>query len=145
MTFAFSLQKVLELKEYDKKIADEACTQATREFEEVATSLYHLMKKKETLQEEYHQALETGTSISRLRLYETNLQSMDKLIYLGQKDTHKARLKMQTSEQRLTSRALDVKKYEKVKEKRKHDYDEKRKADDQKAMDEIAVQQFSWK
>ncbi|WP_026689899.1 flagellar export protein FliJ [Alteribacter aurantiacus] len=145
MTFAFSLQKILELKEHDKRVADEACTQATREFEVIATNLYHLLKQKEELQDAYETAMSKGISIHQIQLYHSSMEDVEKKIHVSQRDTQFARTKMHSTEHQLTQRALDVKKYEKVKEKRKADYDKWQKEKDQKTMDEMAVQSFSFK
>ncbi|WP_157811967.1 flagellar export protein FliJ [Alteribacter populi] len=145
MSFTFSLQKVLELKEHERNQADEAWNEATSEFEEVAMELYHLLKQKEEMENDYHGALEKGISISHLQHYQTRLSDLERIIHRSQKETQRARAKMQSSEHKRTLRAVDVKKYEKVKQKKQEQYASWQKANDMKSLDEIAVQQFMWK
>ncbi|PIB53998.1 flagellar export protein FliJ, partial [Pseudomonas sp. 2822-17] len=49
MSFQFSLQKVLEMKEHEKMEAQVDYQSAVGKFEVVATELYHTLKKKEDL------------------------------------------------------------------------------------------------
>lgn len=46
MSFQFSLQKILEIREDDKIKAEKEFTQATKQFEDVATKLFEQLKKR---------------------------------------------------------------------------------------------------
>ncbi|RKL68995.1 flagellar export protein FliJ [Salipaludibacillus neizhouensis] len=142
MSFQFTLQKVLEMKDYEKSDAELAYTDSVKKFEEIATNLYELMKRKEVLAEENNKKLQTGLAISMIQWNEQTIEFIQKEIEELQMMTQKARIKMNEKENYLNFKAVDLKKYEKMKEIKLQEYLENEKQEEQRFLDEISVQQF---
>lgn len=142
MSFQFTLQKVLEMKDYEKSDAELAFTDSVKEFEEIALNLYELMKRKETLIVENNRKLETGLSISMIQWNEQTIAFIQKEIDRLQKLTQKARKNMNEKERYLNFKSVDLKKYQKLKEIKFDEYLHHEKQEEQRFLDEISVQQF---
>ncbi|WP_171051670.1 flagellar export protein FliJ [Alteribacter natronophilus] len=142
MTFSFSLQNVLKLKEHEKKEAEQKFSAATGDFEKAATGLYELLKQKEKLEEAYEHALAEGTTISRLNDVKNQIGFLESLIETSRKTTDRARMRMQTSRSKVSRKAADVLKYEKIRGIKLSDYKEEQKNREAKQLDDIALQQY---
>ncbi|MCT8139822.1 flagellar biosynthesis chaperone FliJ [Anaerobacillus sp. CMMVII] len=142
MSFQFTLQKVLEVRENEKLKSEKEFTQATRQFEEVATKLYELLKKKENYQSKYSQRIENGIAIFELQQFHTILLQYQKQIDHLQYYTQKARENMNRKQEQLVEKTIELKKYEKMKQIKHELYIEESKRKENILMDEISVQQF---
>lgn len=142
MSFKFTLQKVLEMKDYEKSDAELAYTDSVKKFEEIAMNLYELMKRKEKLTDENNKKLQTGLAISMIQWNEQTIAFIQKEIDDLQLMTQKARKKMNEKENFLNFKAVDLKKYQKMKEIKFEEYLENEKREEQRFLDEISVQQF---
>ncbi|MBB5172076.1 flagellar export protein FliJ [Texcoconibacillus texcoconensis] len=142
MTFQFSLQKVLEYKENEKLEAEQNYQNAMDSFENIATELYHVLKRKEELEESYEQRIKQGVPIADIQQIQDTLSHLYKKIDHLQKQTQSARDSMNKEHEILIDRSVDVKKYEKMKQRK---YDQHRRDmlhEEMKQLDEISVQQF---
>ncbi|MCR6111120.1 flagellar export protein FliJ [Bacillus sp. A301a_S52] len=142
MSFKFALQKVLEVKDFEKTDAERAYTESVEEFEGVATQLYELLKKKEKLIEETEKKLLRGLAISSIQLNEQNISFLQTEINKLQLSTQKARQNMNEKEKFLLFKTVDLKKYEKMKKMKQAQYLENEKREELKFLDEISIQQF---
>ena len=142
MAFDYALQKVLEYKEFEKSEAQGEYQNAIDDFEEIATELYQLLKQKEELLKSYDEKLQHGIPIATIQHIQETLQFLQQRIARLQTATQRARAQMNDKQKVLTVFAVDVKKYEKLKEKKRDIYKEKIKMEENKFLDEISVQQF---
>lgn len=142
MSFQFALQKVLEVKDYEKSDAELDYTKSVKVFEDVATKLYDLLKRKEELTIANEKKLKKGLTISLIQMNEKTIAYLQKEIDRLQLNTKEARKKMNEKERFLTFKAIDLKKYEKMKEIKQQQFTEDEKRVEQKFLDEISVQQF---
>ncbi|WP_096189126.1 flagellar export protein FliJ [Evansella halocellulosilytica] len=142
MSFQFTLEKVLEVKEHEKSEAESKYTEAMKQFEDVATKLYHYMKEKEELEDYYNDKIQTGTSILAIQQTQQTISHLKREIDKLQYETQKARNRMNDQEQFLMFKSIDVKKYEKMKSRKYEQYIEAEKVKENKFLDEISVQQF---
>ncbi|MCR6107069.1 flagellar export protein FliJ [Salipaludibacillus agaradhaerens] len=142
MSFKFALQKVLEVKDFEKTDAERAYTESVEEFEGVATQLYELLKKKEELVEETEKKLIRGLAISSIQLNEQNISFLQTEINKLQLSTQKARQNMNEKEKFLLFKTVDLKKYEKMKKIKQAQYLENEKREELKFLDEVSIQQF---
>ena len=94
-----------------------AYKESIRAFEEVATKLYDLLKKKEDLISFQQQRLSIGASVDEISHYANFFTSMERTIEDVQKKVVQARAKMNWHEQKLLEKNLEVRKFEKMKEK----------------------------
>lgn len=143
MSFQYSLQKLLDLKSNEKQQKEMAYNEAQKKFEEKATELYHLLKRKEDLEETYAQRMLEGISINQIQEQQIMLGRLKIEINLRMKETDVAREVMHKRQEDLVSSALEVKKYERMKEIKQEDYVLEQKRLETKAMDEISLQIYA--
>ncbi|WP_332648418.1 flagellar export protein FliJ [Lysinibacillus sp. 54212] len=117
MKYTYRFEKVLTIREQEKHETEIAYKESVRDFEEIATKLYDILKKKEDLLSFQQKRLEIGSSIDEVSHYARFIDSMEKTIEDIQKKVVQARAKMNWHEQKLVEKNLEVRKYEKMREK----------------------------
>lgn len=117
MNYTYRFEQILKIREQEKSESEIAFKESIRQFEEVATKLYDLLKKKEDLLAYQQQRLNIGASIDEISHYARFIDSMEKTIEDVQKKVVQARAKMNWHEQKLLEKNLELRKYEKMKEK----------------------------
>lgn len=137
-----SLQKILQVREREKKDAQLAHHKSIQMFEEIATKLYTLLKKKEDAERSYDQYIKETTSIEIIREQMDYLDALNKQIIGMQQEVKKARKMMETRQEKLTGAHVEVKKFESVIESRKQDEKMIANRKEQALMDEISSQQY---
>lgn len=142
MEYAFKLQKVLSMKENEKNLAMREYNEAVRRFEEAAEKLYHLLKQKEEHEEMHKQKLQLGLSVQEIRHFQQYIASLERTIHHYQILVMQAREQMQRKQSKLTEINIEMKKYEKIKEKYMQAVRLAEKRVENKWMDEISVQRF---
>jgi flagellar protein FliJ len=142
MSFHFTLQKILDVRENEKLKAEKEFTQATRQFEEVATKLYELLKKKENYENHYYQRLESGIHVFDMQQSHSLIAQLQKQIDQLQYYTQKARDHMNRKQEQLLEKSIEQKKVEKMKQMKYELYIEETQRQENILMDEISVQQF---
>ncbi|MCD8501827.1 MAG: flagellar biosynthesis chaperone FliJ [Bacillaceae bacterium] len=142
MPFRFTLQKILDVKENEKIRAEKDFSEATRQFEEVATKLYTLLKKKEDYESTYYEKVGQGMIVSEIQQSHSLLEKLQRQIDQYQLFTQRARENMNRKQEVFLEKAVECKKYEKMKELRYEEYVEDGKRQEKILMDEISVQQF---
>lgn len=114
--YNFRFAKILDVREQEKVQTEMAYKEAVKTFEDVATKLYDLLKKKEDLIEYQNERLLTGASIDEVNHYARFITSLEKTIADFQKKVVQARTKMNWHEEKLLEKSIEVKKYEKMRE-----------------------------
>ncbi|OIJ13163.1 flagellar export protein FliJ [Anaerobacillus alkalilacustris] len=142
MSFQYTLQKVLEVRENDKLVAEKEFAIATRQFEEVATRLYELLKKKEDYENHYNNRIEAGIPIFQIQQSYSLLTRLQEQIDQLQYTTQKARENMNRKQNLLVEKSIELKKYEKMKQIKYEEYLEEEKRLENTLMDEISIQLF---
>lgn len=117
MRYQYRFQQILTVREQEKSESEMAYKEAVRTFEEIATKLYDLLKKKEDLLAYQQNRLEVGASIDEVTHYARFIDSLEKTIADVQQKVMQARAKMNWHEQKLLEKNLEVRKYEKMREK----------------------------
>lgn len=142
MSYKFKFEKLLSISENEKdKILGEY-NQAVKVFEETAEKLYYFLKQKEDLEAIQLQKLSAGLSIQEIRHHQNFVANLEKTIAHYQNLVVKARLAMQKLQAVLLEKNMEVKKFEKLREKDYQFYFDTAKADENKLMDEISLQQY---
>ena len=142
MSYQYKFDKILTIKEKEKSDARAKYNEAQKSFEQVAEKLYNLLKKKEELIDFQQIKLSRGLSVQEIRHNQLFMGNLEKLIEQCQKEVMQARYKMNLQQDRLKEKNIEVKKYEKIKEKDLQKYLEVVKVAENKQMDEISIQQF---
>lgn len=117
VSYVYRFEKVLTIREQEKNETEMAYKESVRSFEEVATKLYDLLKKKEDLIAFQQDRLTVGSSIDEIHHYARFIDSLEKTIADVQQKVIQARAKMKWHEDKLLEKNLEVRKFEKMREK----------------------------
>ena len=142
MKYQYRFANILTVREQEKHETEIAYKESVRAFEDVATRLYDLLKKKEDLLEYQRQRLQIGASIDEISHYANFINSMEKTIEDVQQKVVQARTKMNWHEQKLLEKNLEVRKFEKMKEKDFEAFKEEQNRLDTILLDELSGQAY---
>ncbi|SRR5690606_22248766 len=142
MKYAFKFDKILSLKEREKEEALLAYQDSIGKFEKVAKKLYELLRQKEKLQTTRSEKLKQGTPVNEIRFYEEYLESLEKKIEKQQIMVNNARNRMQHLQKQLMEKNIEVKKFEKLREKDARKFFDQLRAEENKRMDDAALQTY---
>ena len=117
VNYIYRFEKVLTIREQEKNETEIAYKESVRSFEEIATKLYELLKKKEDLIDFQQERLAIGSSIEEIHHYARFIDSLEKTITDVQQKVVQARSKMNWYEEKLLEKNLEVRKFEKMREK----------------------------
>jgi flagellar protein FliJ len=142
MSYQYRFERILTLKEKEKDEVNEQYKGAISKFELVAEKLYEFLKKKEEL--EVHQAdkLQNGLSVQDIRHHQQFITNLEKTIAYYQDLVIQARNRMNWYEEKLVDMNVEVKKYEKIKEKDLIIFQRNMKEAENKQLDEVSVVQY---
>lgn len=143
--YAYRFEKVLTIREQEKQQTELAYKESVRAFEEVATQLYELLKKKEDLISYQNERLKTGSTIDEIHHFTTFIDSLEHTINDVQQKVIQARTKMQWFEQKLLEKNLEVRKYEKMREKDFLAFKEEQNRIEAQYLDEISSLMYNKK
>ena len=115
--YNYRFGKILVVREQEKNESEMAYKESIRVFEDIATKLYDLLKKKEDLINFQQERLQYGSSIDEINHYARFIDSLEKTITDVQQKVVQARAKMNWHEQKLLEKNLEVRKFEKMREK----------------------------
>ena len=138
MKYNYRFEKILVVKDQEKTESELAFKESVQVFEEIATKLYDLLKKKEDLIEYQQERLKIGSSIDEINHYSKFIDSMEKTIEDAQQKVMQARAKMNWHEQKLLEKSLEVRKYEKMRER-----DHERFIEDQLHIEAIQLDELA--
>jgi flagellar FliJ protein len=142
VVFQYRFDKILQIKEKEKVESLAIYQLAVRKFEEAAEKLYELLKRKEDLEDFQSSRLEGGLPIQEIRHHQQFILNLQKSIEYYQKMVHNARARMNFQQEKLMEMNIEVKKYEKVKQKDLRLYTEGLKHTEGRQMDDISIQQY---
>ncbi|NPC92576.1 flagellar biosynthesis chaperone FliJ [Bacillus sp. WMMC1349] len=142
MAYSFRFQKLLELKENEKDQSFVAYQYSVSEFENVAEKLYESMNQKETLEKSKEMKMQTGMSVQEMRHYQQFVTNLENTIHHYQKLVIMKRNEMNEKQSDLTEKNIELKKFEKMKEKQLEKLTTESKANEMKEMDDISITQF---
>lgn len=142
MGYQFKFDKILHIKAKEKDEALSVYNDAVKKFEEAAEKLYEFMKKKEDLEIYQSDKLVAGLPVMEIRHYQQFIVNIDKTIEHYQKMVMNARNRMTFFQQKLMEKNVEVKKFEKIKEKDFQIFKDDIKLLEGKQMDDISIQQY---
>ncbi|HET7522135.1 MAG TPA: flagellar export protein FliJ [Bacillales bacterium] len=139
MTFHFSFEKVLTVKENEKNVLETEYRDAYNEFEKIANMLYGFMKQKETLETRQRDHMTKGTSAFHIQRLQTDIQRLQEKIDRCEGLYQSARQNIEQKKARLTDKSIDVKRFERLKEVHYDMFRKKEKAEEMSQIDEIST------
>lgn len=140
--YQYKFEKILSIKEKEKNDAFTMYNESVRKFETAAEKLYKLLKKKEDLQNFQQEKMDLGMPVQEIRHHQQFLGNLEKIIEHYQTEVIEARYRMNVLHEKLTDKNMEVKKYEKIKEKDFGRFLDAVKETEAKNMDEISIRQF---
>ena len=143
MSFQFTLEKVMQFREQEKNTTQTLYQEAVDQFEQVATQLYELLKRKEELEKHAREQVSIGTSIYDLQQNQMKVLQLQQEIQVKQRATQVAREKMNKKQEDFITKSIELKKYEKMKQMKQEQYKEEVKRVELVQMDEMSIRLFA--
>ncbi|MBM7692264.1 flagellar FliJ protein [Peribacillus deserti] len=142
MQYQYKFEKILSIKEKEKNDAFSKYSEALKQFEEAAEKLYKLLKKKEDLHVFQQEKLQAGLSVQDIRHHQQFMENLENIISHNQKAVIDARHRMNLFQEKLMETNVEVRKYEKIREKDLKKFIDHNKFLENSQMDEISIQQY---
>jgi flagellar protein FliJ len=134
MSFQFSMEKVLSFKQKEKESIELELGEAVQAFESIA---------EEDIENLSNQQFQQRIVVNDLQNTQRFLLSMSNKIKELQPVLQRARERMQVIQQKLLQQTIEVKKYEKLKEKQIHAYEMELTLYENKQNDEFSVLRYA--
>ena len=142
MQYQFKFEKILSIKEREKDEAFNVYNLSVKRFETAAEKLYELLKKKEDLEAYQSSRLVNGLPVQEIRHHQHFIHQLERTIEHYQQIVINARNHMNFQQEKLLEKNVEVKKYEKMKEKDRSTYAEHVRLLEGRQMDDISIQHF---
>ncbi|HEU5140973.1 MAG TPA: flagellar export protein FliJ [Bacillales bacterium] len=139
MSFQFTLEKVLTVKENEKNLQEVEYRNAYQDFEKIAKLLYDFLKQKETLEIRQSQGMEKGASIDEVKRFQTNMELLQERIRQYEALYQDARRNAEEKKESLMETSIDVKRYEKLRDLQYDEFVKRNKAEERSELDEIST------
>ncbi|SOB93022.1 flagellar FliJ protein [Ureibacillus xyleni] len=143
--YTYRFEKILTIREQEKQQTEIAYKESVRAFEEVATKLYEVLKKKEDLITYQNKRLTIGATIDEIHHFSTFINSLEKSITDLQAKVMQARTKMNWHEQKMLEINIEVSKFEKMKERDYQMFKEEQNRSEMLYMDELSSLMYNKK
>lgn len=115
--YHYRFENVLVVRDQEKSEMELAFKEAVNHFEDVATKLYDMLKKKEDVVTTQQERMTIGFTVNDIHHFSRFISGLEKSIADLQQKVLQARSKMNWHEEKLVEKTLEVRKYEKMKEK----------------------------
>ncbi|GEL75877.1 flagellar export protein FliJ [Tenuibacillus multivorans] len=142
MNTVYSLEKLYDIKENDFNKAQSQYNRSIEHFEQVGQQLYELLKHKEELETKLGNMVNQRIKVISLSSYHQHLERLKYQENAIQVKVHQARLNMENKQQLMTNAHQEVKKLEKLIEKRHSKQKQITKKAENQFLDDISVQQY---
>ncbi|WP_079480191.1 flagellar export protein FliJ [Halobacillus salinus] len=135
--------KIKNLRDREKQDHQKRYQLAVEAFEEKATLLYDMLKKKEHAEQAFEDQLGQGSVQADLFIQHQNyITKLDEKINELHPAVNQARNQMNQKQTRLTNAHVEVKKFEKIIERKMEKQSQWLKEEEHKFMDELSMQQY---
>ncbi|MFY3793405.1 flagellar export protein FliJ [Ureibacillus sp. MALMAid1270] len=145
LQYKYRFEKVLTIREQEKQQTEMAYKESVQAFEEVASKLYEQLKKKENLIDSQTEKLKSGSTIQEIHHFAAFVENLERSINDLQQKVMQARTKMNWHEQKLVEKSLEVRKFEKMREKDYESYKEEQDKAEMLILDELSSIMYSKK
>ncbi|GIO21968.1 flagellar export protein FliJ [Oceanobacillus sp. J11TS1] len=137
-----SLVKIRDMHDNERQIAQKAYTESQETFEKIAMELYNLLKKKEVAENTFDNAIQTSTSIEKIKEQSAYIEKLTNQIQTVQLLVQRARNDMNTKQNKLSEVYIEYKKYDKIVELKQEEAQETVRKQEANFMDEMSMQQY---
>ncbi|MFX3674105.1 MAG: flagellar export protein FliJ [Paenisporosarcina sp.] len=143
--YHYRFENVLVVRDQEKSEMELAFKESVRHFEDVATKLYDMLKKKEDVLASQHERMTIGFSVNDIHHFSRFISGLEKSIADLQQKVVQARSKMNWHEEKLVEKTLEVRKYEKMKEKDLNAYKTEQERIEMNQLDELSSLKYRTK
>lgn len=141
-SYNYRFENVLTYRELEKTETEIEFKKSVESFELAATELYDLLKKKEDTIESQTARMNSGFTVEDIHHYTRFIASLEKTIMDVQQTVMQSRSKMNWYEDKLLERNLEVKKFEKMKEKDREHHQAEMEQIEARRLDELSTMTF---
>jgi flagellar FliJ protein len=141
MSFVYSFQKILDMKEKEKEQAEVNYSKSIRVLQQEQQRLDSLKSNKKYLEERMLQG-EQNISLAELKTNYEYIGHLQRLITQANESKELAEKDVEAKQSILSERAIDQKIWEKLKEQSFEKYKEELRKKEQKELDEISVSRY---
>src|SRR5699024_5899998 len=142
MAETIAVFKILRIREQEKMDAEKSYQQSMAFFENIATWMYTLLKRKETAESSFESGMQDIIPIEKIKEQVDYIEELNKQIIKLQTEVNKARNEMDAKQSKLTDAHIEVKKFEKLIARRKQVKKAVLQKYENEAMNEISIQQY---
>lgn len=140
--YNYRFESVLTFRELEKTETENEYKVSVEAFESIATELYELLKKKEDTLDTQQERMINGFSVSNIHHVARFIDSLEKKIVDVQQNVIQARSKMIWFEEKLLERRLEVRKFEKMRDKDELQHRVEMEQEEAKSLDELSTMTF---
>ncbi|CDO02233.1 chemotaxis CheF protein [Oceanobacillus picturae] len=142
MAEILALSKIRNVREQEKNDAQKAYHQSTEFFEDIATKMFQLLKKKENAEKDYEDAIQQAITLDKIREQNAYIERLNKQIMDMQNAVQHARNDMELKQSLLTEAHVEMKKFDKIIEMRQEEKKAIQEKMEKSSMDEVSIQQY---
>lgn len=142
MNDTVAFHKILQFRENEKKRAEQLHQQSIQAFEKIAMQMYEMLKKKEATEQAYENNIQKMVQLTTMDQTVRYIEQLNGHIAHIQQQVNDARNEMDHRQQLVTSAHMEMKKVEKLIEKRTEAYNQQITQEENAFMDELSMQQF---
>ena len=140
--YNYRFESVLTYRELEKTETENEYRISVEAFESIATELYELLKKKEETLDNQQERMVKGFSVNKIHHVARFIDSLEKKIAEVQQNVIQARSKMIWFEEKLLERRLEVRKFEKMRDKDQQQHRVEVEQQEAKRLDELSTMTF---
>jgi flagellar FliJ protein len=137
------MEKILSVKQKEKESIELELGEAVQAFESIAEEIYGLLKRKEDIDNLSNSQFQQKIIVNDLQNTQRFLLSLTNKVKELQPVLQRARERMQVIQQKLLQQTIEVKKYEKLKEKQFQAYEIDQNWNEIRQNDEFSVLRFA--
>lgn len=142
MTSIRAFNKILSHQENLKNEAQLTYKESVDAFEEIATKLYQLLKKKEEVQKEYNYYLSSSGTVTTLATHYAYIEQINQRIQKVEVEVNAKRRVMNEKQDKLTEQYVEVKKFEKIIDHKTEKMKAHENYKENQTMDEVSMRQY---
>lgn len=139
MVLDFRLERVMKIAESEKRNLEGQYQMLFDRFEQLARGLVHLIKEKESVESNLQDKMKKTITIDLMKRQIYDVEKMERLITEQTLQYDRVKNQLEQFKSILLKKAIEVKKYEKIKEKQTRIYRKEAKKKEMNLLDETAA------
>ncbi|RYL95343.1 flagellar export protein FliJ [Sporolactobacillus sp. THM7-4] len=145
MGFEFRLERLMKVAKSEKKSLEQEYQTLFDYFERLARNLMNLIENRKKAESALHDKMKQPITIGSMKSRIFDVENIDRLIAKRTDQYDQVKEQLEKFQTVLQAKAIDVKKFEKLKEKQKVAYCQNKKKKEAKVLDELASVSYKFK